>query len=155
MSVGVWKVERCQLAVSDDPSPGRSPLWMEPEVVMAPSGAPAPSVPLTFSLVMTNYITILWFWNILSYQYIHYYLVCRYLDIKIKNSNENLILIRKQKNSMKIKIDEILQIYNAIYCEIKEYDSTYLSKFLLTVWLLIGTLLVILIYGHLHIELDF
>ena len=99
--------------------------------------------------ILTSMI-ILWFWNILGYQYIHYYLVCKYLDIKIKNSNENLILIRKQN---KIKINEILKIYNAIYCEIKEYDSTYLSKFLLTVWLLIGTLLVILIYIDIFINL--
>ena len=103
---------------------------------------------ILYGIPTTIMITLIafWFWNIFCYQYVYYFLVCKYLDIKVNNSNEKLVLMRKQKNSLKLKISEILCKYNAIYCEIKEYDSTYLSKFLFTIWILLGTLLVILVY---------
>ena len=91
----------------------------------------------------------IYFWNFLGYQYVYYYLVCKYLDMKLKNTNEKLVLLRKEEQQC--EIIKILKTLNAIYCEIKEYDSTYLSKFLLNVWLLIGTILVILIYVDIFI----
>ena len=87
---------------------------------------------------------IYYFSNFLGYQYLSYYMVCKYIDIKLKNSNEELILMKKENHHG--ETTKILKTFNAIYCEIKEYDSTYISKFLLTVWLLIGTLLVLIIY---------
>ena len=86
----------------------------------------------------------LYFWNFLGYQYLYFYLICKYLDLKMKNSNEKLIQIHEE--SYIYEIAKILQSFNAIYCEIKEYDSTYISKFLFTVWLVIYTLLVIVIH---------
>ena len=83
-------------------------------------------------------------WNFFSYLYLYFYLVCKYLNVKLKNLNEKLILIRDKKYNCKIAL--ILNTFNAIYCEIKEYDSTYISKFLFTVWLVVDTSLVILIY---------
>ena len=92
------------------------------------------------------------FWSFLGYQYVYYYLVCKYLGIKLKNSNENLILVRKEGEQCKIR--KILKTLNAIYCEIKEYDSTYLSKFLLNVWLLIGLIFIILFYVDIFITFE-
>ena len=87
---------------------------------------------------------VLYFWNFLGYQYLYFYHVCKYLDMKLKISNEKLILIRNGKYICKIV--KILHNFHAIYCEIKEYDSTYISKFLFTVWLLVDLILVIAIY---------
>ena len=89
-------------------------------------------------------LIVFYFWNFLGYQYLYYFLVCKYLNIKLKNSNEELILMKKENHHGEIR--KVLETFNAIYCEIKEYDSTYISKFLFTVWLLIGTLVVIIIY---------
>ena len=91
-----------------------------------------------------------YFWNFLDYQYLYFYLVCKYLNMKLKNSNQELILIRDRKHSF--KISKILHTFNAIYCEIKEYDSTYISKFLFTVWLVVDTSLVVLIYLDIFIK---
>ena len=66
----------------------------------------------------------LYFWNFLGYQYLYFYLLCKYLDRKLKNCNDKLILMIKSK--CPIEIANTLHTYNPIYREIKEYDSTYI-----------------------------
>ena len=106
---------------------------------------------------ITSAISIFWFVlnfsNFLGFQYLYFYLVCKYLDIKLKNINNKLIEIIKGK--CRFNIRKILKTFNAIYCEIKEYDSTYISKFLFTVWLVVDTVLVIIIYIDVFIKLYF
>ena len=103
-------------------------------------------IPTTLMLIFP----LLYFWNFLGFQYLYYYFVCKYLGLKLKNSNDNLVRMLKEKNFF--KLSQILHNNNAIYCEIKQYNSTYISKFLFTVWLLLGTMLVILIYIDIFIS---
>ena len=44
------------------------------------------------------------------------------------------------------KINQILQSLDAIYFEINEYNSTYWSQFLFTIWLFFGVVIVNMIY---------
>ena len=59
-----------------------------------------------------------YFLNFLHYQYLYFYLVCEYLDMKLKNLNEKLIQTIKRKRQL--EIEKILRTFNAIYCELKE-----------------------------------
>ena len=86
----------------------------------------------------------LYFWTFFGYQYLYFYLVCKYLEMKLKNSNDKLIQIIKSQKYYEIRRQIIY--FNAIYCEIKEYDSTYISKFLFQTWIVVGIMTIILIY---------
>ena len=92
----------------------------------------------------------LYFWTFFGYQYLYFYLVCKYLDMKLKNSNEKLIQIIKSQKHYEIR-KQIIS-FNAIYCEIKEYDSTYISKFLFQTWIVVGIMTIILIYVDVFIS---
>ena len=51
-----------------------------------------------------------------------------------------------QINKRFARIPRILRSYDTFYCEIDEYNSTYLSKFLLIIWIFLGGVCVLFIY---------
>ena len=81
------------------------------------------------------------FMNILGYQYLYFYIVCKYLNLRLKNLNLKLSQMRFN-NSLK----QILHSFDAIYRDIHEYNSTYFSKFLFNIWLLFGLAIVTQLY---------
>ena len=90
--------------------------------------------------------------NIIYYQIIFLYIISKYLKFKIKNLNENVIEMKKNKRFIKIR--KILNEFDVIYREINEYNTTYWSKFLFIFWLIFGniTIFVFMVtYSDLHL----
>ena len=101
-----------------------------------------------FWTIWTNY-----FWNIIGYQTLYLYILCKYLRIKFNNVNQELI---QMKSGIRfIRIRHTIHTLDALYREINEYNSTYWSKFLFIVWLTYGTTIVflsmVLLFSELHL----
>ena len=89
----------------------------------------------------------------LFFQILYFYIICKYLAIKVKNLNESLIEMMKDKRF--IRVHEIPTEFDVIYREINEYNTTFWSKFLFIIWIFMGILIVItihlIIFTSLHI----
>ena len=69
--------------------------------------------------------------NIYGYQFLFFYLLCRYLRLKLKNLNKS---VSDMKNGIRLmSIENILRSFDQIFQEISEYNTTYWSKFLFNV----------------------
>ena len=107
------------------------------------------SMDIDRALVMGIYpaiINALWGYytfNIIIIQLFLFYILCKYFVLKIKAQNQ---VLQTNKNFFSKKIVNILRSYDAIYREIEEYNTTYWSKFLFTIWLFFGVVLVVVIY---------
>ena len=77
-------------------------------------------------------------------QFLYFYLICKYLKMKINNLNK--IVIESKKSNNYLGILSTFRKFDSIYAEIDEYNTTYWSKFLLIIWLFIGLLSTILLY---------
>ena len=88
---------------------------------------------ITFSLAATL-VT-----NITGYQIIHFYILCKYFRMKLKNLNQRIIAKNRPMGFIRI-----LPTFDALYREIDEYNSTYWSKILFSKWLIFGTAIVLL-----------
>ena len=98
------------------------------------------------------------FWNILGYQYLYFYILCKYLNFKQYNLIEKLREITKQKKKQHLpeNIKSVMMIVrdlDNVYREIDEYNATYLSKFIFNLWLLLSAAFVILSYVALFVLL--
>ena len=103
------------------------------------------------------------FWNILGYQYLYFYILCKYLNFKQYNLIEKLKLslkgeIKKQKKKQNLpenikSVMMIIRDLDNVYREIDEYNATYLSKFIFNLWLLLSAAFVILSYVALFVSL--
>ena len=85
------------------------------------------------------------FWNVVLYQIIYFYFICKYLKLKINELHEKIEIVGR-KRCLFGRIPEILQRFDSIYCEINEYNQTFWSKFLLIFWLTFGSATVLMIY---------
>ena len=86
--------------------------------------------------IWTHYV-----WNIISNQILFFFILCRYLRIKLQNLNNNLI---KTKVISEFKtISKFLHSFDALYREINNYNITYWSKILFIIWLCFGTIIVL------------
>ena len=95
------------------------------------------------------------FWNMLGYQYLYFYILCKFLNFKQENLNEKLREIKKQKYLPR-KFKDVIMIIKKldnIYREIDEYNATYLSRFIFNLWLLLSAAFVILSYVVLFVPL--
>ena len=77
-------------------------------------------------------------------QFFYFYLICKYLKMKINNLNK--IVIESEKSNNYLEILRTLRKYNSLYKEIDEYNTTYWSKFLFIIWLYMGLLLTVLLF---------
>ena len=98
------------------------------------------------------------FWNILGYQYLYFYILCKYLNFKQYNLNDKLGEIKEQKKKQyqqgKFKnVMIIIKDLDNVYHEINEYNATYLSRFIFNLWLLLSAAFVILSYVALFVSL--
>ena len=91
-------------------------------------------------VTFTNYGIALW-------QLFYFYILCYYLNIKIQSINTQLIVRRNRKF-------RTLRAMNAIHQEIHEYNVTYWSKYLFSIWMLLGSVIVMGIYGIFFVPLD-
>ena len=56
------------------------------------------------------------------------------------------MLIFKRKSIPLIRLSDISQIYNSLYLEINEYNTTYWSKFLFNIWFTFGLIIILGLY---------
>jgi hypothetical protein len=102
-----------------------------------------------FWAIAVNYISCLMLWP-----FVYFYLICRYIKIKIKQQNDFIskaIVERKPINSTKIL--RSIHKFNAIYSEINEYNNQFWSLYLLSIWLIFGSLIIFLSYFFFFAEL--
>ena len=77
------------------------------------------------------------FWNIFGYQFMYFYIICKFLKIRLKRIKESVIRMKCGKQF--IRLGSLLSSLNSLYIEINEYNTSYWSKFLLNLWLTFGT----------------
>ena len=82
--------------------------------------------------------------NIMYGQLIYFYILCRYLRLKLKNLNESVLQMKRGIRF--IRIQNILHSFNEIYLEINEYNTTYWSKFLFNIWIIFGSIIILLLH---------
>ena len=82
--------------------------------------------------------------SLFHYSCLYFYIMCKYIRIKNKNITRGLIHIKKENKYYRIR--QILSSYDSLYKEINEYNASYWSKFLLNIWLVFGSSIVILIF---------
>ena len=94
-------------------------------------------------------------WYILGYQYLYFYILCKYLNYKQHNLYLKLRTMKNKKHNPE-QFNEVLKImrhFNNVYREIDEYNTTYISKYLFNLWLLLSAAFVILSYVELFVSL--
>ena len=109
---------------------------------------------ITFGLFNTIYWTFFMhiFINLVTYQFLYFFILCKYFKFKIKNLNEQIIAMKSHFYSSN-GLHNTVCSYEALYREINEYNTSYWSKFLIVFWLGFGTFAVICVYMVIHQEL--
>ena len=119
----------------------------------------------TFELIL--YVipnSILWFivvnivYAMIFWQTIYFYLIALYLELKLKDMNNNLKNIVKKKTKISNRhsnSSKIIRDYYSIYQEIGEYDATYWSQFLFFIWLTCSTIICTISYFLIFGEMRF
>ena len=80
-------------------------------------------------------------------------IICKYFLLKLNNLNSKMKSNITSKTINSRRIMNILHSYDVLYREIDEYNTTYWSQFLFSVWLFFGVFLVIGIYLILFTEI--
>ena len=94
-------------------------------------------------------------YSINVWQVIYFYIICSYIKIKIKELNENiLIMIKKKRFSNRNIMMKMIRSLNSLYSEINEYNTKFWSKYLLSIWLIMGSLINIILYLLLFSEIN-
>ena len=94
--------------------------------------------PAIFNSLWTYY-----FFNLWSTQILLFYILCKYILIKLKEMNR---MLKEKKRMNTNRIRNTLHSFNALYREINEYNTTFWSKFLLIIWLLFGIIIIIMTF---------
>jgi hypothetical protein len=94
--------------------------------------------------------------NINLWKVAYFYLVCNYLKIKLREVNNELInKIGKRIRITNARTIILIKKLSSIYSEIDDYNNNFWSKYLLSIWLILGsvinTTLYLSIFGEMHI----
>ncbi len=109
-------------------------------------------IPMNVITVFYCYVAV----SIILYQMVYFFLICYYITIKTRESNnkirnylKNRIVLnnKRAKNSM----TEL----NSIYSEIEDYNQNYWSKYLFWVWILYSTIINMFLYQAIFTKLNF
>jgi hypothetical protein len=93
--------------------------------------------------------------NINLWQIIYFYIMCSYIKIKIKELNKKLKnIIRKGNKTNGRLIEKFIHSLNSIHNEINEYNISFWSKYLLSIWLIFGSSTILCLYCALFIKMN-
>lgn len=84
-------------------------------------------------------------WNIMLYMIAYFVVICKYFKTKISNLNQSLVTKCSETNSK--RLNNVFSDFDHLYLELNQYNSTYWSKFLLVLWLTLGSASVFLLYS--------
>ena len=112
------------------------PYWLYSTMLITLTFGIANSIP--YSMVAC------YVYQIVFFNTIYFFIVCKYFNIKINNLNENLDEI-KMKNILRKQVLPILRSMNRLYHEINVYNMFW-SKYLFTIWLILGISLVLFLF---------
>ena len=87
----------------------------------------------------------IYLFNFVTYQFLIFYIICLYLNMKINSLNERLLEMQRRKRFIRIR--EILQSFDSIYSEIDEYNTTFWSKILFFFCTILGSAVVFILYS--------
>ena len=76
--------------------------------------------------------------NIMTSLVLFFIIICKYILLKLNNLNSELKRNTHSKSIKSNRIRNILHSYDSLYREIDEYNTTYWSQFLFSVWLFFG-----------------
>ncbi len=80
--------------------------------------------------------------SIIFWPLVYFYLICRYIKIKIKEQNDFIAKAIVEQKVINIrKILRSIRNLNAIYLELNEYNQNFWSKYLLSIWLIFGVII--------------
>ncbi len=86
--------------------------------------------------------------NINLWQLFYFRLICRYIKIKFKESNDFVSkLIVRQKLIKWKKVLKMIQNLDAKYSELDKYNQEFWSKYLLSIWLMAGAVINFSLYS--------
>jgi hypothetical protein len=88
--------------------------------------------------------------NINIFQVVYFYLICRYIKIKFKESND---FVRQKKINNKNFLRFIRDL-DAKYSELNEFDCNFWSKYLFSIWLIFVALVNFTLYVFLFTDLN-
>ena len=91
--------------------------------------------------------------NIINTLLLYFIIVCEYFLIKLNNLNSDMKTNITSKTINSRRIRNILHSYDVLYREINEYNTTYWSQFLFSVWLFFGVFLVFGMFLFLFTEI--
>ena len=89
--------------------------------------------------------------NILLLHGFYFHIICQYLSIKQAEINGALFSLRDQPNATTPRI--FRRLY-ALYSEISDYNETFWSKYLLTLWLSLGSINVMMLYSSFYSDMN-
>ncbi len=88
--------------------------------------------------------------NINIFQVVYFYLICHYIKVKFKESNDFI----RQKKINNENFLRFIRDLDAKYSELNEYDSNFWSKYLLSIWLIFAALVNLALYVFLFADLN-
>jgi len=91
-------------------------------------------------------------YSLTLWQFLYFYMTCRYLKNKIQVLNRQLKAMKKYKSR---NLFPILKSFVLIEAEISQYNNNIWSKFLLLIWILFIPLFNLLIYFSAFAEMNF
>ena len=93
--------------------------------------------------VIINTLLVYYIFSIINIKIFLFFILCKYFVLKIRAQNQ---ILKTLKIITPKKIIRILHSYDGIYREIQEYNSSYWSQFLFTIWLFFGVTVVNIIF---------
>jgi hypothetical protein len=108
-------------------------------------------IPHSFHTSLSAY----YMYNINTWQVLYFYLICRYIKIRIRELNEEIdVKIEKGLMFSNGFLTRIMRSLNHIYSEINEYNDTFWSKYIITVWFIYGSVISIALYFISFVEME-
>jgi len=92
--------------------------------------------------------------SIILWQITYFYVICHYIKIRIKEFHHKFSSKISRIRIIYSCIDGNLCSLNSIFVEINEYNDDFWSKYLLSNWLLLGSIIIINLCGILFVKMD-
>ncbi len=94
---------------------------------------------LPHSILFSLSIHYIYYINV--WQVIYFYIICRYIKIKLNELKQIIILLNESRlKTNSSYIMTIITSFTAVFKEINEYNTSYWSKYLLAFWLIQGAI---------------